>query len=82
MTLRVRKAESQGTSTSTGSSPDGKKAYNESRHAGQAATAPEAAAEAAASSSSPESTPETTPAAAIAKKLPRVILKVGPRPET
>ena len=81
MTLRARKAASQGTSTSTGSSPDGKKAYNQSRPAGQAATTPEAAAEAS-SSSSPESTPEITPAAAVAKKLPRVILKVGPRPET
>jgi hypothetical protein len=41
----------------------------------------EAAADAS-SASSPESTSEIAPAAAVAKKLPRVILKVGPRPET
>ena len=75
MTLRVRKpASSQGSSTGAAvagsASPDGKKAYP-SRPGGEAADA----------SSSPEPTPEATPTA-VAKKLPRVILKVGPRPET
>jgi histone deacetylase HOS3 len=81
MTLRARKPASQGTSASTGSSPDGKKVYNQGRPAGEAATAI-AAATADASSSSRESTPDTTSPPAVVKKLPRVILKVGPRPET
>ena len=79
MTLRVRKpASSQGSLTGSAvagsASPDGKKAYP-SRPGGEAADA------SSSPSSSPEPTPEATPTA-VAKRLPRVILKVGPRPET
>jgi histone deacetylase HOS3 len=78
MTLRARKPASQGTPTS----PDRKKAY-QSHPVGDAVVAAAAdAADASSSLSSSESTaPEIAPAA-VAKKLPRVILKVGPRPET
>jgi histone deacetylase HOS3 len=74
MTLRMRKPASQGTSNSGTASPDGKKAH-------QSPPASEAATAADTPSSPPESSPETSPPV-IAKKLPRVILKVGPRPET
>jgi hypothetical protein len=71
----MRKPASQGTPTS----PDRKRACY------TVVAAADANADADALSSSlppPESTtPETVPAA-VTKKLPRVILKVGPRPET
>ena len=77
MTLRTRKPASiQGTSSSTtthATSPDRKKAV----HQGEVAAGIDASL-----ASSPESTPEISPPAAVAKKLPRVILKVGPRSET
>ncbi len=79
MTLRTRKPASQGTSSSATdhtASPDPKEAANQGHPVGEVATAD------ASSAPSPESTPEIPPAAAVAKKLPRVILKVGPRPET
>ncbi len=80
MTLRTRKPASiQGTSSSTtthATSPDRKKAVHQGEVAADATGAD------ASSASSPESTPEISPPAAVAKKLPRVILKVGPRPET
>ncbi|KAF8501068.1 Arginase/deacetylase [Russula emetica] len=81
MTLRTRRPVSRGTvlsSTSTTNhptSPDRKEAAYQSHPVGEAAAD-------TSSSSSPESTSEIAPAAAVAKKLPRVILKVGPRPET
>ncbi|KAI0300365.1 histone deacetylase domain-containing protein [Russula brevipes] len=71
MTLRARKPAGQGTPTGPATSPDRKKASQIRPVVGEAAD----------TASSSESTPETTPAAS-AKKLPRVILKVGPRPET
>ena len=81
MTLRTRKPATQGTSSSSvtanhQTSPDQKKASSHRGH-----PVGEAAADAS-SASSPESTSEIAPSATIAKKLPRVILKVGPRPET
>lgn len=90
MTLRARKpAAGQGTTTTTSPapSPDGKKAAYQSRHVGEAAATADASPSSSSSSSSssspsPEPIPETTPPHAVAKKLPRVILKVGPRPET
>lgn len=82
MTLRARKPAGPGTSSS---SPDRKKAYHQSHPVGDAAAAAATTADAPSSlslsSSSRESAPEIAPAA-VAKKLPRVILKVGPRPET
>jgi hypothetical protein len=79
MTLRARKPAGQGTSsTNHATSPDRKKAY-QSHPVGEPAAAASSSADA--SLSSPESTPEMAPAAAGEKKLPRVILKVGPRPE-
>lgn len=72
MTLRARKPAGQGaSSTSPAMSPDRTK-VDPNRPSGGAAVA----------SSSPESTtPETSPPT-VTKKLPRVILRVGPRPET
>ena len=78
MTLRTRKAAGQGTvsSSSATTSPDRKKAAYQSHPVGEAAAD-------ASPALSPEPTSEIAPAAAAAaKKLPRVILKVGPRPET
>jgi hypothetical protein len=81
MTLRTRRPASRGTAASSTTttihptSPDRKKAAYQSHPVGEAAAD-------ASSASSPESTSEIAPAAAVAKKLPRVILKVGPRPET
>jgi len=80
MTLRTRRPAARGTAsssttTSHPTSPDRKKAAYQSHPVGEAAAD-------ASSASSPESTSEIAPAAAVAKKLPRVILKVGPRPET
>ena len=82
MTLRVRKPASQGTPTS----PDRKRVcYTVVAAADANADADADAdgdADALSSLSPPGSTaPETVPAA-VTKKLPRVILKVGPRPET
>ena len=80
MTLRVRKPASQGTPTS----PDRKRVcYTVVAAADANADADaDADADALSSLSPPGSTaPETVPAA-VTKKLPRVILKVGPRPET
>jgi histone deacetylase HOS3 len=76
MTLRARKPGPAGQGTS--SSPDRKKAYHQSHPVGEAA----ASTDNADASSSPSSPPESIAPAAAAKKLPRVILKVGPRPET
>lgn len=69
MTLRARKSNNQGTSTSPTASPDRKKA-DKNRHADDVADSlllSESIAEAELPS--------------VTKKLPRVILKVGPRPE-
>ncbi|KAI0252391.1 histone deacetylase domain-containing protein [Lactifluus subvellereus] len=71
MTLRARQPAIQGAlSTSPAMSPDRTK-VDQNRPSGGVAVA----------SSSPESTPETSPPT-VTKKLPRVILRVGPRPET
>ena len=80
MTLRTRRPASRDTASSTTTashptSPERKKAAYQSHTVGEAAAD-------ASSDSSAESTFEIAPAAAAAKKLPRVILKVGPRPET
>jgi hypothetical protein len=78
MTLRVRKPASQGTPTS----PDRKRVCYTVVAAADANADADADADALSSLSPPGSTaPETAPAA-VTKKLPRVILKVGPRPET
>lgn len=68
MTLRARKSNNQGTPTSPPMSPDRKKADN-SRHTDDVAEA----------LPSSESITEAEPPS-VTKKLPRVILKVGPRP--
>lgn len=69
MTLRMRKSNNQGTSTSPTASPDRKKA-DKNRHTDDVADA----------SLLSESIAEAEPPG-VTKKLPRVILKVGPRPE-
>ncbi|KAI0269736.1 histone deacetylase domain-containing protein [Gloeopeniophorella convolvens] len=70
-TLRERRPVGQGPSTKPGASPRGKKTAAQSRAAGVVASA---------SSDSGSTESEVSPPTAT-KKLPRVILKVGPRPE-